>query len=164
MNDIKLPSKDACECAEIIFSKNLNGEDVLDLIFTMEVSDDNVFGLSMGHLIKTKRWLKNGQLSNSDINFSPSTSTNTITVPKVPRPSVYMDISQIEFDQFIFEWGVYKSHYNISESNVASHLLYSCDAKVRQRLRIDQPDFVQHSYTESELLGIICNIYSFIKN
>ena len=69
-----------------------------------------------------------------------------------------MDISQIEFDQFIFEWGVYKRHYNISETNVASHLLYSCDAKVRQRLRIDQPDFVQHSYTESELLGIICNI------
>ena len=83
LGDIKLPSKDACECAEIIFSKNLSGEDVLDLIFTVEVSDDNVFGLSMGHLIKTKRWLKNGQLSNLDISCSPSTSTNTIPVPKV---------------------------------------------------------------------------------
>ena len=108
--------------------------------------------------MKIRRWLKKHKLEQSSNNACHSDNAKTSSIPKVPRPIINMDISQIAFDQFCFEWSIYKKHYNIPESDIASHLLYSCDSKVRQRLRIEQPEFATKTYTEKELLGIICNI------
>ena len=159
-DDIGLPATEATQCANTFLVKTLSGEDVIDLLATAEIKDNNIFDITMGQLTKTKRWLKNAQLCCSvntpDLN---NRSNNSIAAgPKIPRPNITMDIGQIEFDQFIFEWEVYKNHYGISGNQLASHLLYSCSPEVRQRVRIEHPDFIQNSYSEEQLITIISNI------
>ena len=107
VEDISLSNREAAKCAEELVSRNLSGEDVMDLIFTMEVSDTNVFGLSMGYLMKTKRWLNNALPSNAHEEIKPLnnlyTATGNTPAPKVPRPMISMNINKIDFDQFLFE-------------------------------------------------------------
>ena len=160
--DVKLTDLDAQSCADKFVNKKLSGQDVLDLIFTTQVSDNNIFGISMGHLAKTQRYLRQLQPNiNMDMNTSilldDGNGVNR-SGPKIPRPTIHMDISQIDFDQFTFEWRIYKQHYKILNEDLSSNLLHCCDVEVRKRIRIEQPNFTTNNYDEDELLKIISGV------
>ena len=159
VTNCKIPLKEATISANVLITKNLSLIDVVDLIFTVEVRDENVFGLSMGHLLKIKRWIQNNCVN---VNTNPTLPASGPTVhyngPKVDRPKIDMNVTLIEWDQFCFDWSMFKDHYKISPADTVSHLLFCCEKTVRQRLRIDIPNFNESSYTEEQLLEIISNI------
>ena len=78
---------------------------------------------------------------------------------KVPRPTIGMNISQLAFDQFRFEWAKYKQHYQLSSQDVSTSLFFCCDDEVRRQIRILQtPDEDASSWTEQKLFDIIQGI------
>ena len=90
----------------------------------------NQFNMSVGHQLELKT------IFSSTVKPEPH---NVIERPnnKIPTPMVNMNISQMEFDQFRFEWDKYKEHYRIVH-NVATSLFFCCSEEVRQQIRIIQ--------------------------
>ena len=157
LKSVELTDKESNFCADMFVTKNLNGQDVLDLIFDSKIEDNNIFGISMGHLAKTKRYLKKYQIPIDRPDSEPVVNSRAENKhsPKIPRPVVNMNIEQIDFDQFCFEWRVYKDHYKIQDSTIASNLLHCCDIEVRKRIRIEYPNFTINNQPEAELLEAV---------
>ena len=102
--------------------------------------------MSLGHQLELKA------------RFCPPNNTPQVRPAsnKVPTPTVRMDISQVEFDQFRFEWECYKGHYNIGY-NSATSLFFCCSEEVRLQLRISQSsDILQ--WTENTMMEAIKEI------
>ena len=86
-------------------------------------------------------------------------SSRQILKVKIPRPTLALNIDQVDFDQFKFEWSNYRMHYNISGNDIASQLLYCGNEEVRHRIRIEKPTFITpNHHTESELLDVLKSI------
>ena len=78
---------------------------------------------------------------------------------KIPRPLLNLDANQVEFDQFVFEWKTYRSHYNIPPNEFASHLFYCGNDEVRKRIRIEDPSFTtSNERSESQLIDVLKGI------
>ena len=72
---------------------------------------------------------------------------------KIPRPTIKHGVSQLEFDQFIFEWTKYKDHYQLSH-DAATSLFFCCTDEVRQRVRVVQSTRTT-TWKEEELIDVI---------
>ena len=109
----------------------------------------NQFNMTVGHQLELKT------------RFQPHVKTelggNSIRPNnKVPLPTVHMNISQLEFEQFKFEWLKYKEHYQILHS-VATSLFFCCNEDVRQQIRIRQTA-QNMTWTEQSLMDAIGSI------
>lgn len=75
-------------------------------------------------------------------------------VCKIPRPSIAKGATQLEFEQFIYEWKQFKKHYNFhDEIEIETQLTFCCPKDIRGKIcEIRQPETV---CGEEELLTII---------
>ncbi len=89
----------------------------------------NQLNMSLGHQLELKTKFLPAVSAGNKMPLRPNN--------KVPTPTLRMDVSQVEFDQFQFEWERYKEHYNI-QGNAATSLFFCCSDEVRQQLRITQ--------------------------
>jgi hypothetical protein len=109
-------------------------------------------GIKAGHCLKMALHFT------PDHNAGNSTSRSTSKI-KVPRPVLTLDVNQVDFDQFCFEWKTYRMHYNITGSDISSQLFYCGNEDVRRRIRIEEPEFITpKKYSEPELLNILKDI------
>ena len=90
----------------------------------------NQFNMTVGHQLELKTKFQTSVKTEFMGSSAPPSN-------KVPIPTVRMNISQVEFDQFKFEWEKYKEHYNIFQ-NTATSLFFCCSDDVRQQIRIIQ--------------------------
>ena len=125
IDELKLSPEIAQGYADEFVSQDITGQNLV--IGLTEPGFLNQLNMSLGHQIELKA------------KFCPVSSHNASVRPnnKVPTPTVGMDISQVQFDQFRFEWERYKEHYNI-RYNAATSLFFCCSEEVRQQLRIAQ--------------------------
>ena len=127
--------------AEELTSQNITGSNII--VGLAEPGFLNQFNMSVGHQLELKTRFRSVE----------STPTTHTPKNKVPTPVVRMDISQVEFDQFRFEWDRYKEHYNIT-TNAATSLFFCCSEEVRTQIRIVQ--CTEHlSWTEETLMDAI---------
>ena len=106
-------------------------------------------GIKAGHCLKMAVHMLPNQSSSSDHRSKI----------KIPRPTLTLDVNQVDFDQFCFEWRTYRTHYNIRSNEIASHLFYCGDEEVRKRIRLEKPSFTSSSeHTETELINILKGI------
>lgn len=111
-------------------------------------------GIKAGHCLKMALYF-NPERSNNE---SSDTNNSPIKI-KIPRPLLSLDINQVDFDQFKYEWNTYRTHYHIKQKDVASQLFYCGNEDVRKRVRLEQPCFTTPGkYTESELLNFLKDI------
>ena len=125
IDELKLSPEIAQGYADEFVSQDITGQNLV--IGLTEPGFLNQLNMSLGHQIELKA------------KFCPVSSHNASVRPnnKVPTPTIGMDISQVQFDQFRFEWEHYKEHYNI-RYNAATSLFFCCSEEVRQQLRIAQ--------------------------
>ena len=109
-------------------------------------------GVKAGHCLKLAVCLNPPQ------NTTNNTSNQGVKL-KIPRPVIALDANQTDFDQFCFEWRTYRIHYQLSPSDIASHLFYCGTEDVRRRIRIEQPSFISSTqYSEADLLNLLKDI------
>ena len=111
-------------------------------------------GIKVGHCLKLA-----AHFTPVASQISTSTTSSHNVKLKIPRPVITLDATQTDFDQFCFEWKSYRSHYQLTEHDIASHLFYCGNEDVRKRIRIEKPSFIastQHS--EGELLQFLKDI------
>ena len=67
--------------------------------------------------------------------------------------------TQLEYEQFVFEWKAYRNHYRLSHDQAATSLFFCCSEEIRTQIRIRQKciDY-KDKWTESELLELIKDI------
>ena len=110
-------------------------------------------GIKPGHCLKMAGYFVPSQ--------SVSVANNSVSGSKlkIPRPVLNLDATQVEFDQFCFEWKTYRSHYNIQPFELPSHLFYCGSEEVRKRIRIENPSFTTSTeLTEAELIDTLKSI------
>ena len=70
-----------------------------------------------------------------------------------------MESSQLEFEQFLFEWDKYKLHYRLNEDQVATNLFFCCTDDVRQHIRTKQGMATNRfNWVEKDLIALIRDI------
>ena len=127
-------------------SQNITGNNII--IGLAEPGFLNQFNMTIGHQLELKtKFSVNANTKGEFSNNCPSPRN------KIPTPVVNLNISRLEFDQFIFEWQKYKEHYNIRH-NVATSLFFCCSEDVRQQIRIHQTS-QNLEWTEQTLLEAI---------
>ena len=111
-------------------------------------------GIKAGHCLKMALHF-NPEGSNKE---SPNTNSSYFKL-KIPRPMLSLDINQIDFDQFKFEWSTYRDHYHIQQKDIASQLFHCGNEEVRKRVRLEQPYFTKSGhFTEPELLDCLKDV------
>ena len=74
-------------------------------------------------------------------------------------PEIKMDSSQLEFDQFVFEWQRYKMHYRFQDDQASTNLFFCCSTDLRQHIRTKQSCLgPMDNWKETELLRLIQEI------
>ena len=123
--ELQLSADTAQGYADELASQNVTGTNIV--IGLAKPGFLSQFNISIGHQLELES------------KFMRKECTNVVSMPrnKVPTPVVRMDISQAQFDQFVFEWQHYKEHYGINQ-NIATSLFFCCDEDVRQQIRIAQ--------------------------
>ena len=76
-------------------------------------------GFKEGHCLKMAMLFK----SNEQPSDRPIRNTSGSQL-KIPRPVLSLDINQVDYDQFCFEWQTYRAHYQISNAKIPAHLFY----------------------------------------
>lgn len=75
----------------------------------------------------------------------------------IPRPSVSKGVTQLEFEQFLYEWKQFKDHYNFSSAEeLERQLIFCCAKEVRAKIREGRD--LSAVYSEDELLNVIKDI------
>ena len=108
-------------------------------------------GFKAGHCLKMSILL------NTQVRGSERTQGSASKV-KIPRPVLSLDINQVDYDQFCFEWRTYRNHYQLGRDDIPSHLFYCGNDDVRKRIRIECPMFTEAIHTEGELLKVLKSI------
>ena len=129
IEELHLSSELAESYSEEFASQNITGKNIV--VGLAEPGFLNQFNLSVGHQLELKT------IFNPAIKVEPSSMIAPRPHNKIPTPVVNMNISQMEFEQFRFEWEKYKEHYQITH-NVATSLFFCCSEEVRQQIRIIQ--------------------------
>ena len=149
ITELELSEDEAQQYADEFSSQKLTGENIT--IGLLKPNFLQHVNIPFGHLLELEARFK------SSVKIeSCQQSKAQPPMDKVPRPSVRMDISQLEFDQFKFEWGKYKSHYQI-EQDTATSLFFCCTEEVRQQIRVLQTSEIK-SWNEERLMNTIGNI------
>ena len=126
--ELKLPHETAESYGNELASQDITGVNIS--VGLAEPGFLDQFNMKIGHQLELKT------------RFRASVKTEFASTPsrpfnKVPLPTVKMNITLLEFEQFKFEWGKYKEHYQICQ-NVATSLFFCCNEEVRQQIRIIQ--------------------------
>ena len=75
----------------------------------------------------------------------------------IPRPSIHKGVTQLEYDQFLYEWRQFKKHYNFRDSEeLETQLIFCCTKEVRAKIREGRD--LSSIYNEDELLQVIKDI------
>ena len=130
---------------EELASQNITGANIG--IGLAEPGFLNQFNMTVGHQLELKTKFR--------IEVKTEFTGSSGPINKVPIPTVEMDITRIQFDQFKYEWEKYKEHYKIYQ-NVATSLFFCCSEKVRQQIRIIQAT-QNLTWTEQSLMDAIRN-------
>ena len=155
--ELKLQQEVAEKYSEVLYNNGYDGQTIRHLLShsTHGIPSPSLteMGIKAGHCLKMALYFVPQQNSDTFSHHHQSFKT------KIPRPMLTMDVTQVDFDQFCFEWKTYRTHYNINENGVASQLFYCANDDVRRRIRIERPDFIcAGTYSESQLLEILRNI------
>ena len=144
--ELNLTSDTATSYGDELASQDITGSNIV--IGLSQPGFLSQFNMTIGHQLE----LHTKFLGNTSIK---SESKDNLARPsnKVPMPIVNLNITQLEYDQFQFEWQKYKEHYNIRH-NIATSLFFCCSEDVRQQIRIQQ---TAHNleWTEQALLNAI---------
>lgn len=142
-------SQDASEkYAKYLVNEGFNGDILEDCIEDPDMKSN--IGMLMGEYKKLKSFIKgNGHNRHA----GPATSSGPIS--KIPRPIIKMESSQLDFDQFSFEWKTYKRHYGLNDVQASTNLFFCCSEELRQHIRTKQG---RDDWKEEDLLQLIKNI------
>ena len=154
---MNFPPKSSVEYSKYLSKEGFTG-DVLEECIADPDMKDNI-GMLMGEYKKLKGFVR--QFAPTDITstHTSSTSHSHERISSIPRPNIKMDSSQLEYDQFVFEWKRYKMHYNLSVSQAATNLFFCCADDVRQHIRTRQDCLgTSDNWAEHELLELIKDI------
>ena len=157
---LKFPNSNSAK-----YSKYLSSECFTSDTLAQCIDDPDMQSLStslkmpLGHFKKLKCYLKVStpqqpalQNRNDDGRGGPST-------PKISCPNIKLESTQLQFDQFLFEWKRYKSHYHLSNEQASTTLFFSCSEEIRQHIRSKQGLLGQtETWDENELLALIKEI------
>ena len=121
--ELKLSPEIAQGYSDEFVSQDITGSNIL--LGLTEPGFLNQFNISVGHQLELKAFFSSKK-SFEQCNTAPPRN-------KVPLPVVKMNITQLDFDQFKFEWERYKEHYQITH-NIATSLFFCCSDEVRQQI------------------------------
>ena len=156
---LKFPSESAAKYAKYLSKEGFTG-DVLEDCITDPDMKENI-GMLMGEYKKLTGFVR--QFSQMSVASAPVPSTSHTTshehISNIPRPSMKMNSTQLEYDQFVFEWRRYKMHYRLSANQAATNLFFCFSEDIRQHIRTRQ-DCLGSSddWAEHELLELIKDI------
>ena len=115
--ELKLSPNDATNYANELSSQNITGCNII--IGLSEPGFLNQFNMTIGHQLELKAKFSRPASIKTEFGEGIVRPNN-----KVPIPTIGMNITQLEFDQFRFEWQKYKEHYNIHYTSYNSPLLH----------------------------------------
>ena len=148
--------KSSSKYAKYLTEEEFTGDILKDCIEDADMK--NNLDMKMGEYKKLKSFIQ----SLSSTSQLPHQSTGHRVdrpVSKIPRPSIKMDSTQLEFDQFVFEWTKYKVHYNLDDNQASTNLFFCCSDDVRLHIRTKQGSLGSTSnWKEEELLKLIQDI------
>ena len=114
--------------------------------------------LKYGH--RTKMIRKATRHSSKNVNDHQQSSENYSVVNKataIPRPTLEKGVTQLAFEQFIYEWKQYRKHYNFQDTvEIETQLTFCCSKDIRARIR--EGKIHQQTYSEDELIAVIRDI------
>ena len=129
---MKFPKKSSTQYAKYLFSERFTGDVLADCI-----DDDDMKSLlkmPTGHFKKLKYYIK----PNNTNNLAKNQVYTNESVAKIPCPTIHMDSTEAQFEQFIFEWTKFKTHYGLSGEQAVTTLFFSCNEEIRQHIRARQ--------------------------
>ena len=152
---LRFSKKSASKYAKYLSKECFTGDILPQCIHDADMRSN--MEMTMGEYKKLLIYIKPLQSHNNQ----PSTSNNRSSGPvsKIPRPSIKMDSSQLEFEQFVFEWNKYKVHYGLPEDQSTTNLFFCCSDDIRQVVRTRQSSCGGTvEWVEHELLQLIKEI------
>ena len=146
---MEFPPEASKKYSKTLSSECFTGETVIQCI-----DDDDMktlLKMPLGHLKKFRYYIKPS---------SNTGATATCKIPtKIPCPTIKMESTQLQYDQFVFEWQRYKSHFNLTDDQAATTLFFSCSEDIRQHIRTRQSQFPKTEiWVEKDLLELIKDI------
>jgi hypothetical protein len=155
---LKLSVSTAQSYAQLLYNEGYCGQTVCRVLENtppdQPSSTLSQLGIKAGHCLKMAVHF----LPNQSASIGTSSSDHRSKI-KIPRPTLILDVNQVDFDQFCFEWKTYRTHYNIRSNEIASHLFYCGNDEVRKRIRLEKPSFTSSSeHSETELINILKGI------
>ena len=158
ISKMKFPPKSSADYAKYLFDEGFTGEILEECIQDPDMRDN--IGMRMGEYKKLAGHIRQFHQTTTPSNHTPSTShTPHERISNIPRPMIKMDSTQLEYDQFAFEWNRYKLHYRLSADQIATNLFFCCSEDVRQHIRTRQDCLGStDNWAEHELLELIKDI------
>ena len=150
---MKFSLKSCTKYAEYLVREEFTGDVLEDCIEDPDMKSN--LDMLMGEYKKLKSYITS---------FSSNTPQHLRTashgpVSKIPRPEIKMDSSQLEFDQFVFEWQKYKIHYRLQSDQASTNLFFCCSNDLRTHIRTKQSCLGSvDNWKEDELLKLIKEI------
>ena len=148
-NVMKFPVKSSTQYSKYFSSECFTGDTLIQCIDDADIK--SLLNMSTGHFLKFRCYIKPPQSTN---NQTPMEKSGGHPV-KIPFPVIKMESTQVQFEQFVFEWKKYKGHYNLSDNQAATTLFFSCSDEIRKHIRTKQNQF---SSTESWLVQDLINL------
>ena len=146
---MSFPKESSEKYAQYLSDEGFTGE-ILETCIEDADMKTNI-GLKMGEYKKLINFIK----SHQHHPLQPCSSTKS-PISKIPRPIIKMDSSQLEFDQFSFEWKTYKRHYGLDHVQSATNLFFCCTEELRQHIRTKQSFLnTTDDWKEEDLLKLI---------
>ena len=155
---MKFPSGSAIKYSSYLSAEGFTG-DVLEECITDPDMKENI-GMLMGEYKKLAGFIRQfNQMSITSAHTSPPSQTPHERISNIPRPTIKMDSTQLDYDQFVFEWNRYRLHYHLSADQAATNLFFCCSEDIRQHIRTRQEHLGStNNWAEHELLELIKDI------
>ena len=150
ISDIGLSDEEVIEYASALASEAITADDLPyfdhDLLKSCGVT-------KYGHRSKMIRKAIGSKIKQE----SQLTSLYRSKEVSIPRPSVHKGVTQLEFEQFLYEWKQFKQHYHLHEKEeLERQLTFCCTKDVRGKIREGKD--TSSTYSEEELLQVIKDI------
>ena len=160
INKMKFPPKSSADYAKFLVKEGFTGDILEGCIEDADMKEN--MGMLLGEYKKLKSFIK---LSLQPPSFVSPLSQHSTTprverpISNIPRPTIKMDSTQLEFDQFVFEWSKYKTHFKLHDNQASTNLFFCCSDDIRQHIRTKQSCLGStDSWEEHELLQLIKDI------
>ena len=155
---MKFPSGSAIKYSSYLSAEGFTG-DVLEECITDPDMKENI-GMLMGEYKKLAGFIRQfNQMSITSAHTSLPSQTPHERISNIPRPTIKMDSTQLDYDQFVFEWNRYRLHYHLSADQAATNLFFCCSEDIRQHIRTRQEHLGStNNWAEHELLELIKDI------